>query len=193
MPPPPTWTHPDLGLFTYDDDQGAWAGTAKVPGFNEFTYDDDGNGGSTGGYGLYFDVEDASATPSDAAVAVAARAIANQADLPAKVAAALWDDFSGVGPDSGMWWHGDPQQVAQMIWKPHRPPAKGDDFYRLMALNGIHIHQRVTAKPVAELTFAAAFDPEHGVGVLTDGETILGTGYALDAEPFAKPRKPGKR
>jgi hypothetical protein len=39
-------------------------------------------------------------------------------------------------------------------------------------------------KPIAELTFSAGFEPEHGVGILTDGNTILGTSYASDVLPY---------
>jgi hypothetical protein len=41
-------------------------------------------------------------------------------------------------------------------------------------------------KPVVELSFHAAFEEEHGVGVLTDGNTILGTGYSVDVRPFKR-------
>ena len=30
----------------------------------------------------------------------------------------------------------------------------------------------------------ATFDPEHGIGLLTDGHQILGTGYQMDVSPF---------
>jgi hypothetical protein len=40
--------------------------------------------------------------------------------------------------------------------------------------------------PVAELTFAAVFEEEHGLGVLTDGEGVLGIGYVADVQPFGK-------
>jgi hypothetical protein len=34
------------------------------------------------------------------------------------------------------------------------------------------------------LSFRAAFEQEHGVGVLTDGQTVLGFGYSGEATPF---------
>ena len=60
-----------------------------------------------------------------------------------------------------------------------------------MSFLRLYVHEEVERypKPIAELTFAAAFDPEHGVGVLTDGKKILGTGYSGDAEQFKKPRR----
>jgi hypothetical protein len=36
------------------------------------------------------------------------------------------------------------------------------------------------------LSFHAAFEENHGVGVLTDGETIVGTGYGADVTPFGE-------
>ena len=38
--------------------------------------------------------------------------------------------------------------------------------------------------PLVELSFHAAFEEEHGVSVLTDGDSILGTGYYLDVVPY---------
>ena len=55
-----------------------------------------------------------------------------------------------------------------------------------MYLSRITVRQDVPGceGPVVELSFHAAFEVEHGVGVLTDGETILGLGYSADVTPF---------
>ena len=39
-------------------------------------------------------------------------------------------------------------------------------------------------KPIVELSFGAAFEEEHGVGILTDGAKIIGIGYSYDVTPF---------
>ena len=54
------------------------------------------------------------------------------------------------------------------------------EFLRIV----IHKEADGYKKPVAELTFAALFEEEHGVGVLTDGKEILGTGYMGEAAAF---------
>ena len=86
-----------------------------------------------------------------------------------------------------MWWHGDLDQVADGLEDAElTPPKKADDMFKLMNFAGIRVHPSVHRfkKPIAELYFGAAFEEEHGVGVLTDGERILGTGYSLDVTPF---------
>ena len=40
-------------------------------------------------------------------------------------------------------------------------------------------------RPNASINFAAAFDEEHGVGVLSDGTRVLGIGYISDATPYS--------
>ena len=37
---------------------------------------------------------------------------------------------------------------------------------------------------VIHLCFWAKFEPEHGIGVLTDGHKVLGTGYMMEATPY---------
>ena len=40
-------------------------------------------------------------------------------------------------------------------------------------------------RPVAaHFEFHAAFDEDHGVAILTDGQKVLGTGYSGEVEPF---------
>ena len=101
--------------------------------------------------------------------------------------AALWDEFNGRGPDSGMWWHGDTEQWVEGLDSSGLPlPTKADDLLGLMALSSIVVRRKVDGydKPVVELSFAAAFEEEHGVGVLTDGKKVLGTGYSTDVTPY---------
>ena len=69
-----------------------------------------------------------------------------------------------------------------------KPPKKAADVPRLMQLTNISIAKprRGQDKPLAELSFAAAFEEEHGVGILTDGKAIIGIGYSSDVTPFKK-------
>jgi hypothetical protein len=181
-----TWDHPKLGRFEHDG--VAWTRTVKTPGFKPFRYD-----GSSTKCELGFETKDESEQPSPAAIAVAERVLANQAALVTKVAKALWDDFTGKGPDSGMYWHGDLDSLADGMEfeETLKPPKKPADVPRLMQLTNITIQKprRGQDKPLAELSFAAAFEDEHGVGILTDGRTILGIGYSSDVSPFKKSKR----
>lgn len=39
-------------------------------------------------------------------------------------------------------------------------------------------------QPCATIMFESTFEPEHGIGMLTDGNRILGIGYQMDVSPF---------
>ena len=178
------WTHPRLGVFTYDEDVNTWAGEVEAPAFDAFTYDPGYTAAGT--YELTFEAEDDRDAPSAAAVTLAERVIANADDLVPAITTALWDDFNGRGPDSGMWWNGDLSTVADMTGSELLPPASADDLLALMQLFRISVRKGVNRyeRPVVELCFWAAYEQEHSVGVLTDGKRVLGTGYHLDVEPF---------
>jgi hypothetical protein len=66
------------------------------------------------------------------------------------------------------------------------PPTAPDDLLAVMQVSAITVHKGVNGddKPIVELSFRAAFEQEHGVGVLTDGQTVLGFGYSGEATPF---------
>jgi hypothetical protein len=174
-----TWDHPQLGRFKYDG--MSWMRIVDVPAFKAFAYDTGfGNAGpSKGKHELAFEADDETDLPSPAAIALALKVLANQAELVATVSQALWDDFNGRGPNSGMWWHGDLEQVAQAM-HPKKPPTTPDDLLALMRVWRITVRKGVYGydKPIVELSFDAAFEPEHGVGVLIDGQTVLGSGYS---------------
>lgn len=174
-------TTPDFGTFKYDDDFGAWATTVKAPAFDVFKWEQE----PTGEYELMIEADDREDVPSKQAMAVAARVLEAQAELPRKVIRALWDDINGRGGDSGMWWHGDLRELARMSGG-DTAPKRAEDLLSAMDFLRVVIRKEVDgyAHPVAELTFAAVFEEEHGVGVLTDGQDILGTGYMGEADLF---------
>jgi len=173
----PTWNHPQLGAFDYD--VVGWVQTLQAPAFDAFEYD---TGRQRGQYRLIFEADEESELPSADAVALAAKVLANQVQLVPKVTAALWDDINGRGPDSGMWWHNDLAAVCE-----HLPAlARPEDLLGIMGLSDIMVHKLVfrDERPLVELSFEAPFETEHGVGILTDGESVLGTGYSGDVIPF---------
>jgi hypothetical protein len=180
-----TWDHPSLGHFQYDG--VSWTTVIDMPAFKAFSYDTGYSNAprSTGKHVLAFQADDATDLPSPAAIALASKILANQAKLVTKVTHALWEDFNGRGPGSPMWWHGDLAQVAEMMGA-DQPPTARDDLLALMQVSQIIVRKDVEGpvEPVVELCFHAEFDQEHGVGVLTDGETVLGMGYSGDVTPF---------
>jgi hypothetical protein len=180
------WDHPTLGRFAFDG--MAWVGTVSAPAFDVFSYDD-GFGDErapTGRYELAFGADDGTDVPSAGAVELAERVLADPAGLAARVAAALWEDFNGRRPKSGMWWHGGLDEVADSLEDVEVPtPKNAKGVMKVMRLSRISVRKgREGRPPVVELCFSAAFEEEHGVGVLTDGGAVLGTGYQHDVRPF---------
>lgn len=181
-----TWDHPQLGSFKFVD--GAWwTTTVDVPAFKAFAYDTGFRNAprSTGKHRLAFQAYEETDLPSPQAIKLASKVLANQAKLVAIVTHALWDDFNGRGPGSSMWWHGDLAQVAEMTGE-DQPPTGPDDLLALMQVSQITVRKDVEGhdEPLVELSFHAAFDDEHGVSVLTDGETVLGMGSWGEITPF---------
>jgi hypothetical protein len=188
-PTGPSWEDPELGAFHFGD--FGYVKRVELPAFKAFNFRAR-RAKSPQTYPLQFDADTADQLPTPAAVALAKLILANHAALASKVADALWADFTGSGPDSGMYWHNDLDQVAQGM-ESGKPPRSARDLFKLMKLSEIRIKKvsRSRAPVLAELNFRAAFEEEHGVGVLTDGLEVLGFGYSGEAEPF-KRTSPGK-
>jgi hypothetical protein len=189
-----TWDHPKLGRFEYEG--AGWTRLVEVPAFKTFSYETGYSNAprSKRKHKLVFGTFDESHLPSAADVAVAERVLVNHKSLVGVVTRALWEDFNGRGPDSGMWWHGDLEAVAKSF-KSHKlpPPTKPEDLLAVMQPSGVLVRETFPGydSPMVELTFHAAFEEEHGVSVLTDGNSVLGIGYNLDVMPFgSKPPSP---
>ena len=161
--PRPTWRHPQFGRFTFDGTE--WARTISVPAFRAFKHPRRSTK-CTLGFATHAEDE----APSPWMVAVASTVLANQETLVRKVVAALWDDFTGRGPDSGMFWHGDLDAVNATIREDHPGAAlrSPDDLLRVIGLPSITARERAFwyDKAIVELSFAALFDEEHGLGCL---------------------------
>jgi hypothetical protein len=180
-----SWSDPRLGEFSYDGMQ--WRTIVDAPAFDRFSYQGrHETHPPSGRYEMVFYVDDMDTTPSQAAADAAARALEHQAALPEAVVRALWDDFTGAGPDSGMWWAGNLEEVAEGFEDLETdPPAGPDDLYPSLGLARIAVRSGGEDEtPAAELMFRARFEEEHGVGVLVDGPAVLGLGYQADVSPF---------
>jgi hypothetical protein len=180
-----TWKHPQLGTFKLNDRRDCWLGACSLPAFNVFNWELQSAKAPTE-YDLVFDgTEDHK--PSMGEVMIALRVIASQAHLPSMVASTLWEEFNGRGLKSGMWWYGGMDEVAKNFECGGRStPTVLDDLLPVMRFNGVWVRESLYEykNPIVELAFSALFEEEHGVGILTDGSTILGTGYACDVSPY---------
>ena len=115
--------------------------------------------------------------PLAGAVEIALGVIANEAQGCHPWLFTLWNEFNGHGPKSEMWWFGDMETVAENFGYDERPrPSGPDDLLSAMGFNGLSIRESLYGykKPFAELTFSAGFEPEHGIGILTDGRNHPG-------------------
>jgi hypothetical protein len=188
------WDHPKLGRFEYSD--GGWTRVVEVPAFKSFSYDTAYSNAprSKGKHKLIFGAFDKSDLPSPAAVAVAEKVLANHASLVGIVTHALWEDFNGRGPGSGIWWQGNLEAVNKSFTFDKLPvPTKPEDLLPVMQPAAIVVREMFPGyeSPMVELKFHATFEEEHGVSVLTDGQSVLGIGYNLDVVPFGfKPPSP---
>jgi hypothetical protein len=179
------WKHPEFGEFEYDRLRG-WGRSVSLPGFAVFTWPANGDR-PPGHCDLYFQTGDENVVPSEAAVAIASKLLNEQRQLANAITVALWEDFNGRGPNSGMWWHGHLEKIDDMYDSGLPAITNPDALFAWMHLDGIDVRNsgaRSEEHPIVELTFSAPFEVEHGVGILTDGVTILGTGYAGDVDPF---------
>ena len=184
-----TWSHPDLGNFEFDS--YCWRGCVTLPAFKTFQYRYRGPQEGSSEIELQFEADDEEELPSEEEIEIAKRIIQNEASLASKLLIALYDDLHGKGPSSGMWWHGDVESIYEDLeeetgelknLKLDHPEALAN----LLGSPGIMIQKSGYGYdyPLATLTFNALFEIEHGIGILTDGKSIIGTGYMMDASPF---------
>jgi len=188
------WDHPKLGRFKYE--AMGWTKLVDLPAFKAFSYDTGYENAprSKGKHRLIFAASGDTDFPSAAAVLVAEKVLANHAKLVTAVTDALWDDFNGRGPGSGMWWRGNLDAVAKSFAYDKQPaPAKPADLLPAMQASAIVVREPFPGDdaPLIELQFHCAFEEEHGVSVLTDGESVRGIGHPLEVTPFGF--KPPKR
>ncbi|HZK82983.1 MAG TPA: hypothetical protein VFC46_18005 [Humisphaera sp.] len=192
-----------MGEFVFDDGCGYWETIVEATGFDAFRYDwgkketDSGYTPPNGRYKLQIDDYGGNAD-RPAAAALALKVLGNQSALVRAVTHAMWEDINGRGPHSGMWWHGDfdlPVGACtgqRHSWMVDVLAADGiavqspDDLLRVMGFRAFLVRDNVRdyQAQLIELDFDAAFEMEHGVGLLTDGERILGTGYQVDVDLF---------
>lgn len=182
-----SWEHPVLGFISPTD--YFWKSTVQLPAFRAFEYSCGSEQQRESWTWLLFEGED---RPSEAAVEFAVRIVEIQETLADRVRLAMWDELAGTGPNSGMWWHGQLEQINAdevAFTRPGDEPAtirEPTDLNRHLGVPQVVIRDTVYGVDglVAEVAFASTFDVEHGVGVLDDGTAVIGIGYQTDALPF---------
>ena len=199
------WKHPKLGEFAAHKSGNGWSRKMNVPAFAAFSYDTGYSNArrSTGDITFTFSpwlANDHLDAPTPGMIAVAEKILDDPGKTVRMVAEALWEDFTGRGADSGMWWHGDMDQIRPTFEELKlRPPTRAEDLLNLLRTDDIAVFDKFDdlPHPVAYLQFDAAFEQEHGLTLLSNGDAILGIGYAGgDVSPFKtkddKPRKKPK-
>jgi hypothetical protein len=200
---PATWKHPELGRFTFH--HGCWTQTVNAPGFKAFDYDP-GYGNDpipSGKIPLRIEAKNERDKPSAELITVAIAVLADPPGIIELITSALWNDFAGEGPHSGMWWHGQIKELTEEM-PSLKSPADLCDLLRLYSIRirkpdpgrpeafivNPFTKQKVKARPrppvpaAAEFDFHAPFEEEHGVGILTDGKSVFGVGYSSDVGPY---------
>ena len=183
-----SWSHPRLGTFARDTYE--WTQVYKLDGFEAYSYRPPYVKTNLDKVHLSFDIDDESpGPPTSEAAEIMARILGNAALLAGKIHRAVWDDFMGKGPGSGIWWHGDLEQVMDVYdeFEDTLPALKSaDDVPAWLGLSTIRVGRswQLDGDFLGELIFHAAFEEEHGLGILTDGLEILGLGYSGDASLF---------
>jgi hypothetical protein len=198
---PKAWKHPKLGAFAASD--SGWSTTAQVPAFKAFGYTGRGKARRSTGevsLGIHYFTMNAQVpeTPPPEMVALLDKVLADPQALVDKVVAALWDDFNGRGPDSGIWWHGDIATVNKSLKADDLPPPKdARDLLSALHLSSIIVFNEWWdyPAPIVYLEIHAAFESEHGVSILTNVDEILGVGFSGEATLWKhlRPERPPPR
>jgi hypothetical protein len=185
-----THKHKTLGTFRREDYFGdiRWNTTLEIPSFASFKDYRDTKSRRT----KKVDVHIFQETPTKAAFAMLAKIKRNQKTLVKNIKLAFFNDFNGVGPDSGMWWRLEPVNLALSCREAmdkkfgrdriHFP----DDLDVLLYAPSIEISNENNSSSIRTLVdMGAIFEDDHGVSALTDGKTVLGLGYSGDASEFS--------
>jgi hypothetical protein len=179
------WKHPKFGTFKRDG--AGWLATVNVPAFAAFSYDTGYPNAprSTGNValGLHYHLMNAQvpATPPPEMVALLDNVMADPRALVDRVVTALWDEFNGRGPDSGVWWHDNMKQINKSFaYDGLSLPKRADDLLPVLQLTSLSIFNEWWdhPAPIVYLEFHAAFEEEHGLAMLGNADEILGAGFA---------------
>ncbi|MEM8671501.1 MAG: hypothetical protein AAGG48_28535 [Planctomycetota bacterium] len=174
-----TWTHPTLGEFEYDEI--GWIGEISLPGMRHF-YRDAPADFDWAVTETTFESESTDKFPSEQMIAVAIDIFANNERLISDGVRILFDDIAGTGPNSGMWWHSALAKVNEKLAGESMKLDDATDLFEILDGPSIFVQESGCDfdRACGIIEFHTPIDEEHGVGWLTDGNKILGTGYRND-------------
>lgn len=178
-----TWTH---GTFTHNE--VAWMGQISGQAYSLFPIPGDYEDVPEGSIELAFVTYPHSEKdpPSDEHVKVMLELLAMGQSLAPKILKAVWDDFQGTGPNSGMWWHGDLEQVNEfgmMEELGDEPITDIESLRKTMELTSISIGHYHDPDAV-DICFSPSWEEEHGLGILIRDCEVAGIGYGHEPDLF---------
>lgn len=175
-----SWAHPELGTFA-SEAWGGWTRRSTHPAFTKFK-------GGGDAFHLTLDTDEPEEEPSADVVAMALSTLANCERLIESGLQALCDDFHGRGRDGGMWWRDGVDQILEILEKKDSPEILDgpEKLYDWMSVPSILAQARGMGypHPCSIISFQSPIDEEHGIGILTDGQDVIGIGYQTDTCPF---------
>ena len=173
-----TFEHPRFGKFESDDGGERWKGRVVLAGFGRYGWREE--------LDIFF-YRNEKGPPEARGFELLEPVVANGSGLPDLIVDALWKEVSGEEPENDIWWsrRGGLEEVNEGL---DEPITKRDDLWRVLDPYSLFVRtdRRGDKELVAGVHFACEFEQEHGLDVLTDGRRVLGTGYALDAEKYAR-------
>lgn len=186
------WYEPKLGQFTYNEGISAWIKDSQLEPFSMFSYNDCVNKGTSFDtpnqlVKLWIETDGEDDLPSEGVVDLIHLTLKNQEKLLAECLNALFNDFLGKGPSSGMWWRLEIDHIRALEALPKSYVlSEPRDLYKIMGDPGI-VFQNRSGKykmPCSTIGFESVFEKGHGVGFLTNGKELLGLGYRMDPFPY---------
>jgi len=187
-----SWVDSILGSFHFNEYQ--WERSIRMEAFSVFHCSEASDVSIDASHSyvvLGIEADDESEVPSEEVMEVARLTIKNHRYLIDEALKALFDDFVGDGPGSEMWWHSAIDHVREIVVS--RAVATDsiqlnnpEDLHALLGKPSIRAQEYGYGydKPCTTICFEAVFEPEHGIGILTNGSEVLGVGYQMDVSPF---------
>lgn len=175
-----TFRHKSLGEFEFDD--LGWFKKVDISIFPELGFIKD-HGESD--IEIVFEVDDEE-PPSDSCTELIDEIIQNQCAIISEILDLLYKDLCGLGTSSGIWWHGCLPQINKSFSNDIGLIANASDLKKYLYQPTIYIQESTYGyeNPCGIIGFECHFEPEHGVGAITNGKSVIGLGFQMDASPF---------
>jgi hypothetical protein len=193
---PKSWKHPRFGAFvgaklqSGDGPRVCWTTEVELPAFRKLKYvkfPSRRNPPPPTKYPLSIWRGKRLDKPPNAAIEVMTPLVDRQKEIVQAIANTFWDEFNGKGPSSGYWWYGALKKKGRLKWILRDCELAGPkDILAALNLESVLIRNDVDGYNdfVIHLWLHSGFEVEHGVGILTDGHKIIGTGYMMDVMPY---------